>query len=302
MTLKVYLAGGFYQEDDWRYSMVKGLKGNIPFEPWMKNIDKWGNLPKSILDCVDFVGPYPEDWAILRHRQAIKEADIVFLWFTAEYTSDIARIGFELGYAGALEKLIGVGCAEKDKELLAELDHTICCSCPWSPVPMHATNPADSFRLFLTSAIDGLPLEKVIEFRKSSQIARRICGERFGRSGYIYVIRADTGHYKIGRTNNIPNRMKLFAVKLPFNFEIVTCFPSEDMYEAESDLHGRFNESRVNGEWFTLDSSQVNLLKTVHQSKGGLFIDKDDQLIDELFTESSDSPWYTDEERWLISH
>lgn len=302
MSLKVYLAGGFYQENDWRYEVVKGLKGNIPLEPWQSNIEKWGSLPKSILDCADFIGPYPEDWAIQRYRQAIKESDIVFLWFAPEYASDIARIGFELGYAGALGKLIGVGCENKAKEFLEELDYTICCASPWSPVPCIATNPADSLRSFLTSALDGLPLEKVLEFKKSSRTARLICGrDRYEKSGYIYVIRADTGHYKIGRTNNVPNRMRLFSVKLPFNFEIITYFACEDMYESESELHRFFAEHRTNGEWFNLNSEQVDLLRAVYESRGGIFIDKDDNFIGGLQLEA-DGPWYTEEERQLIMH
>jgi hypothetical protein len=293
MSLKVYLAGGYYQENDWRYEVVSGLKGNTPLVPLRSTIEKWGILPNSIFGCLDFVGPYPEDDMILRHRIALTESDIVFLWSTAEYLSDIAKMGCELGYAGALEKIIGVGCDHEDNETFRNIEHAVYMAGPWYPTPAVADNPTKALRLFLQRAMEGLPLEKVIEFRKSGYVAREICGQQYEKCGYVYVIRADTGHYKIGRTNNVPNRMKLFAVKLPFNFEIITHFPCEDMYEAESHLHDFFSEKRVNGEWFTLNQDDVEALKTVTRFTGGTLFDKNDTVVPNLY-HPSDIPWYFD--------
>jgi hypothetical protein len=83
------------------------------------------------------------------------------------------------------------------------------------------------------------------------------------RLGYVYIIKADTGHFKIGRTRSVPDRMKLFAVKLPFNFDIINYFLCEDMHEAEKNLHDTYHRQRVNGEWFSLVDRDIEFLKAI---------------------------------------
>lgn len=84
------------------------------------------------------------------------------------------------------------------------------------------------------------------------------------RPGYIYIIKSEMGSCKIGRSKNVPDRLKLFEVKLPFNFEIIHLFPCCDMVDAERQLHLIFGEKRVNGEWFELSNSDIAIIKTVH--------------------------------------
>lgn len=130
------------------------------------------------------------------------------------------------------------------------------------------------------------------------------------RPGYIYIIKADTGHYKIGRTNNVPGRMKLFTINLPFKFEIINHFPCEDMTEAEKDLHGIYRNKRVNGEWFSLLEEDVRFLQAIGFTRQLLptdcpappgwilesvkgqqwFYHKDGQIITQGFPEP---PWWT---------
>lgn len=83
------------------------------------------------------------------------------------------------------------------------------------------------------------------------------------KSGFIYLIKADTGHYKIGRTKELKRRMNLFNVNLPFQIELIHTFPSTDYVGAETDLHHRFAEKRVNGEWFQLSDDEVEWLKLI---------------------------------------
>ena len=304
MTFKIYLAGGFYQENDWRYQVVNGLQGNIPLAPLYGSIEKWGTLPNSIFGCIDFVGPYPEDGMILRHRQALTESDIVFLWADSVYVADAAKMGCELGFAGALGKTIGVGADSEENSVFQEIEHAVFLAGSCYPFPIVADNPIKALRIFLQNAMEELPLEKIINFRKLGHVARQICGQQYEKAGYVYVIRADTGHYKIGRTNNIPNRMRLFAVKLPFDFEVITYFPCEDMYEAESHLHQFFSGQRTNGEWFNLNPGNIEALKAVTESRGGTLFNKDRNMVSALY-HPCDIPWYmnlTPEEKELISH
>lgn len=298
MTLKVYLAGEFYQENDWRYGVVKGLK-ECTFDPH----EQWPALPNSILGCLDFVGPYPQDFAIRWHRAAINDADIVFLWFPNQYSlEDISKMCFELGYAGGLEKGVIFGCEAMADSELEIIRFAICGAGVSGPNPCIANDPAVSLQKALAKELEYLPAEQSTRLKMSGQVARKIFRQQIDKAGYIYVIRADTGHYKIGRTNNVPNRMRLFAVKLPFDFKIIHHFPCLNMYEAEAELHKVFSGKRVNGEWFNLSEDDVSQLTNVHEWARDLFLDKCGNLIEALIPKL-DKPWwsvFTPEELRLI--
>ena len=83
-------------------------------------------------------------------------------------------------------------------------------------------------------------------------------------NGYIYIIKMETGQYKIGRTNNISNRMSYFAIKLPFEFDLIHTFPCNDMADAERQLHAIFATKRIKGELFNLTDEDVTILKSVN--------------------------------------
>lgn len=97
--------------------------------------------------------------------------------------------------------------------------------------------------------------------------ARRVLGEqkketrRSGRTGFIYLIKADNGFYKIGRTSDPEDRIRTFAVKLPFEVEYVCVVNTPDMYALEAKLHLKFADRRVNGEWFELTPDDVDYIR-----------------------------------------
>lgn len=79
--------------------------------------------------------------------------------------------------------------------------------------------------------------------------------------GYVYLVQSPTENYKIGRTKNPENRMRTFGVQLPFEVEYVCVIKTPDMYALERELHERFASKRVNGEWFTLETADVEYIK-----------------------------------------
>jgi len=80
------------------------------------------------------------------------------------------------------------------------------------------------------------------------------------RGGYVYVLKSAYG-FKVGRTKNIPSRMRAFGVKLPFMYTIPFCVWFDDHIEAESSYHRRFSEKRINGEWFDLEDNDISLIR-----------------------------------------
>lgn len=79
--------------------------------------------------------------------------------------------------------------------------------------------------------------------------------------GYVYLIQAASGFYKIGRTANPKNRIRTFSVKLPFEVDYLCLIKTKNMYKLERELHKRYEKKRVRGEWFKLSPADVEYIK-----------------------------------------
>jgi hypothetical protein len=79
--------------------------------------------------------------------------------------------------------------------------------------------------------------------------------------GYVYILRAESGQYKIGRSKNPSDRLKTFSVKLPFRVEYEIVIPSSDHRLLERKLHERFAEKWIDGEWFSLAPEDIMALR-----------------------------------------
>jgi len=74
--------------------------------------------------------------------------------------------------------------------------------------------------------------------------------------GYIYLV-GGNGVYKIGKSRDIPSRMRSF-LQLPFKTRLIHSIPTSDMVWAENYLHRAFAHCRMNGEWFDLEPHEVD--------------------------------------------
>ena len=81
--------------------------------------------------------------------------------------------------------------------------------------------------------------------------------------GYVYLVQSPTGAYKIGRSQNPANRVRTFNVKLPFEIEYVCVIQTPRMKGLEKELHQRFAEKRIDGEWFRLSADDVDYIKSL---------------------------------------
>lgn len=89
------------------------------------------------------------------------------------------------------------------------------------------------------------------------------------RPGYIYLISSPTGHYKIGKTIDVPNRINTLRIQLPFHIKLVCYFHSDDYVQAERELHETYSHRRTNGEWFKLTPGEVEAIKAISGSVTG---------------------------------
>jgi predicted GIY-YIG superfamily endonuclease len=82
------------------------------------------------------------------------------------------------------------------------------------------------------------------------------------RSGYVYLVKSVTGHWKIGRTNNPDTRINQFEVRLPIEIELDHLILCYDMFAMERAMHIRFQHKRIRRtEWFHLTAYDIAYIK-----------------------------------------
>lgn len=79
--------------------------------------------------------------------------------------------------------------------------------------------------------------------------------------GHVYVLKGESGWYKIGRTKDLKSRMRSFK-SLPIRWELALTIKTEDTVALEEELHGIFEEKRCGkqGEWFALSHEDIEFL------------------------------------------
>jgi hypothetical protein len=91
--------------------------------------------------------------------------------------------------------------------------------------------------------------------------------------GWVYILRAETGVCKIGKTTNPKERARFFEIKLPFAVEVLHLIRCGNMHAAERMLHAYFAGKRVNGEWFNLTDDDLAFLTGI--ASIGIGVDPD---------------------------
>ena len=82
------------------------------------------------------------------------------------------------------------------------------------------------------------------------------------KPGYIYLLQAitPTTYYKIGLSKDPVARIEILGIQLPFPIKPRHQFPTNNMHIAERQLHKRYADKRVNGEWFQLTDQDVQAI------------------------------------------
>ena len=102
-------------------------------------------------------------------------------------------------------------------------------------------------------------------------IKNRIPFKRKKTSGYVYLVHCKgTTFYKIG-ISKIDYHLRLSALQsgCPFELEMIYVIHSSNYRKFEQELHHKFRDKRVRGEWFDLDEAFLNTvmkyLEDTHQ-------------------------------------
>lgn len=86
--------------------------------------------------------------------------------------------------------------------------------------------------------------------------------------GYVYII-GDRESQKIGHTfGNPKGRLKAIQTCSPKKLRIILAFPCDKPDEEEINLHKRYIDKRLIGEWFSLSEGDLNDLLSEHGNNG----------------------------------
>lgn len=82
-------------------------------------------------------------------------------------------------------------------------------------------------------------------------------------AGTVYVIQGNHGYCKIGKTENLPARLRSLSTASPFELQVLMTFKSHDMGWLEAVLHKRYAAKRLRGEWFELSEEDIAELRNL---------------------------------------
>lgn len=74
---------------------------------------------------------------------------------------------------------------------------------------------------------------------------------------YIYIIKCKN-LYKIGISERVKKRFQTFNTSNPFELELIFFHPVKLARIVEKDIHHKFSEKRIKGEWFKLNKKDLN--------------------------------------------
>jgi hypothetical protein len=115
--------------------------------------------------------------------------------------------------------------------------------------------------------IHNLP---VVEMRDSVEDIRREFKPTDKAAGYIYAIEANSGQVKIGMAADPKQRRDGLQTGSPVELTLLVASPAEDPETAEKELHKRYSDERMRGEWFRLKREDIReLVETIDGLDGG---------------------------------
>lgn len=115
------------------------------------------------------------------------------------------------------------------------------------------------------SAYYGHSLPEPCQVLNPARVGRKVGrfvfrGNNMIYDGWLYLAKSNTGHYKIGRSQNPFTRIKHFDTIMPVEVQMIGAFPCDNVKRAEADYHRWCKNFRVKGEWFDFSEEFAKLI------------------------------------------
>lgn len=96
--------------------------------------------------------------------------------------------------------------------------------------------------------------EEFMKAQKKTEVRKSTTGD----PGWVYLIFAKNGMYKIGKTKSHPSkRYKQICHNIPLETELTASIKTHYMSRDEKFLHDLFKDKRKKGEWFALSQEDA---------------------------------------------
>lgn len=116
----------------------------------------------------------------------------------------------------------------------------------------------EDWKNYLQEILDNNKIPILIDYFQKRELKERKKEERKEEKGYIYIIKSNL-YYKIGKAKDIKQRYKDIEITNP-DIELIYSKEFENYHKIEKDLHKKFKEKHYKGEWFKLNSEDINLI------------------------------------------
>ena len=97
-----------------------------------------------------------------------------------------------------------------------------------------------------------------VKQKKAAKILNDYFKEYSGR--YLYLLRCNK-YYKIGISSSLEQRIDYLQIGNPYEIDLLMAVKIGNSLESEKLLHERFSHRRVRGEWFELDTKELEEVK-----------------------------------------
>jgi hypothetical protein len=114
-----------------------------------------------------------------------------------------------------------------------------------------------ALKQWVASHLEFSDLQGMLE---DAEPAQPVPKPRTNEDGYVYLLRSGP-NFKIGRGQDLERRVKQVSVSLPDKLELVHAIKTDDPAGIELYWHRRFQDKRLNGEWFKLTPPDVLAFK-----------------------------------------
>jgi len=124
--------------------------------------------------------------------------------------------------------------------------------------PYRLVKPRTSERLLPIEIKKEFKIISLIDLRKELKSRLKFLSEKI--PGDLYIIRNEVGRYKIGKSKDVNNRIKIIESQGGIKAELIKRIENADFLEFK--IHELFKDKRYHGEWFNLNKEDLNFLLT----------------------------------------
>jgi hypothetical protein len=87
------------------------------------------------------------------------------------------------------------------------------------------------------------------------------------QASFVYLILAENGLIKIGKSNDVYGRLKSLDTSSPLKLSLLFYIETMNADELEDALHGIYDDKRIKGEWFSLSDEDVKEIMELYGNK-----------------------------------